>query len=44
MIFMSDESLIGNEVSYPLTQTIVGPIWVTDLVQNKNKCFFLIPK
>ena len=44
MIFMSDESLIGNEVTYPLIQTIGGPIWATDLVQNKNKCFVLIPK
>ena len=44
MIFISDESLIGNEVTSPLTQTIGGPIWATDLVQKKNKCFVLIPK
>jgi len=23
--------------------TIGGPIWATDTVQNKNKCFVLVP-
>ena len=44
MIFINDESLIGNEVISPLTKAISGPIWATHLVQNKNKCFVLIPK
>ena len=44
ILFISDESFIGNEVTSPLSQTKEGPIWASDLFQTKNKYFVLIPK
>lgn len=44
IIFISDKSLVGKELEAPLTETIGGPIWATDTVQKKHKCFVLVPQ
>ena len=44
IIFISDRSLVGQEVTAPLTKTVGGPIWATDTVQKKHKCFVLVPQ
>ena len=44
IVFIGDASTVGKEVTYPLTQTVGGPIWATDTVQNKHKCFVLVPE
>ena len=44
IVFISDKSLIGQEITAPLTKTVGGPIWATDTVQNKHKCYVLVPQ
>ena len=44
IVFISDRSLVGQEVTAPLTKTVGGPIWATDTVQKKHKCFVLVPQ
>ena len=44
IVFISDKSLVGQEVTAPLTKTVGGPIWATDTVQKKHKCFVLVPQ
>ena len=34
----------GKETTAPLTETVGGPIWATDTVQKKHKCFVLVPQ
>ena len=43
MMFIGDASTVGREKS-PITNTVGGPIWATDTVQKKHKCFVLIPE
>jgi predicted peptidase len=43
MMFIGDGSTVGREKS-PITRTVGGPIWATDTVQKKHKCFVLIPE
>ena len=44
VMFISDKSLVGKEITAPLTETVGGPIWATDTVQKKHKCFVLVPQ
>ena len=44
MVFIADASTVGKEVTYPIYQTVGGPIWATDTVQKKHNCFVLIPQ
>ena len=44
VMFISDRSLVGKEVTAPLTETVGGPIWATDTVQKKHPCFVLVPQ
>ena len=44
ILFISDKSLVGKETTAPLTETVGGPIWATDTVQKKHKCFVLVPQ
>ena len=44
VVFISDRSLVGQEVTAPLTKTVGGPIWATDTVQKKHKCYILVPQ
>jgi len=44
VMFISDRSLVGKEVTAPITETVGGPIWATDTVQNKHPCFVLVPQ
>ena len=44
VLFISDKSLVGKEVTAPITQTVGGPIWATDTVQKKHQCFVLVPQ
>ena len=44
ILFISDKSLVGKEITAPLIQTVGGPIWATDTVQKNNKCFVLVPQ
>ena len=43
VVFIGDSRMVGKETTAPITYTIGGPIWATDTVQNKNKCFVLVP-
>lgn len=43
MMFIGDASTVGRKKS-PITKTVGGPIWATDTVQKKHKCFVLIPE
>ena len=43
MMFIGDGSMVGRKKS-PITRTVGGPIWATDTVQKKHKCFVLIPE
>lgn len=43
MMFIGDGSTVGRERT-PITKTVGGPIWATDTVQKKHKCFVLIPE
>ena len=43
MMFIGDASTVGRERT-PITKTVGGPIWATDTVQKKHKCFVLIPE
>ena len=43
MMFIGDASTVGREMT-PITKTVGGPIWATDTVQKKHKCFVLIPE
>ena len=42
IIFISDRSLVGQEVTAPLNKTVGGPIWATDTIQKKHKCYVLV--
>ena len=44
IVFICDGSTVGKEVTYPLNQTVGGPIWATDTVQKKHNCFVLVPQ
>ena len=44
IVFISDKSLLGQEVTAPLNKTVGGPIWATDTVQKKHKCYVLVPQ
>ena len=44
ILFISDKSLVGKETTAPIFQTVGGPIWATDTVQKKHKCFVLVPQ
>ena len=44
VMFISDKSLVGKEVTAPITETVGGPIWATDTVQKKHPCFVLVPQ
>lgn len=44
IVFISDKSLVGKEVTAPLTKTVGGPIWATETVQKKHKCYVLVPQ
>ena len=44
IVFISDESLINNKTTTPLTMTVGGPIWATETVQKKHKCYVLVPQ
>lgn len=44
IIFIHDENIIGQEITSPLTKTVGGPIWATDTVQKKHKCYILVPQ
>ena len=44
IVFISDKSLVGQGVTAPLYKTVGGPIWATDTVQKKHKCFVLVPQ
>lgn len=44
IVFISDRSLVGQEITAPLNFTVGGPIWATDTVQKKHKCFVLVPQ
>ena len=44
ILFISDKSLVGKETKAPITETVGGPIWATDIVQKKHKCFVLVPQ
>ena len=43
IVFIGDASTVGKKSS-PLTQTVGGPIWATDMIQKKHNCFVLIPE
>ena len=42
IMFITDRGLVGKEITAPLTETVGGPIWATDTVQKKHKCFVLV--
>ena len=44
IVFISDRSLVGQEITAPLTKTVGGPIWATETVQKKHKCYVLVPQ
>ena len=44
IVFIGDASTVGKEISNPISQTVGGPIWATDTVQKKHKCFVLVPQ
>ena len=44
VVFIGDASTVGQEVTYPIYQTVGGPIWATDTVQKKHNCFVLVPQ
>ena len=44
IVFISDEGLVGQEVKAPINNTVGGPIWATDTVQKKHKCYILVPQ
>ena len=44
IVFIGDASTVGKEVTYPITQTIGGPIWATDTIQKNHNCFVLVPQ
>ena len=44
IVFIGDENTIGREVTYPINETVGGPIWATDTVQKKHNCFVLVPE
>jgi predicted peptidase len=39
VVFIGDARMVGKNTTAPLMLTIGGPIWATDSVQDKNKCF-----
>ena len=44
IVFISDKSLVGQDISTPLNKTVGGPIWATETVQKKHKCYVLVPQ
>ena len=44
IVFIGDASTVGKEITYPINETVGGPIWATDTVQKKHKCFVLVPE
>jgi len=44
IIFLGDETTIGNETNISLFKSVGGPIWATNMIQKKHKCFILIPQ
>jgi len=43
IVFIGDESTYGKEIILPINKTVGGPIWATKTVQEKHKCFILVP-
>ena len=43
VVFIGDARMVGKNITAPLMFSIGGPIWATDTVQEKNKCFVLVP-
>ena len=44
IIFLGDETTIGKETNISLFKSVGGPIWATNMIQKKHKCFILIPQ
>ena len=44
IVFIGDATTVKKEVTYPVYQTVGGPIWATDTVQKKHECFVLVPE
>lgn len=44
VVFIGDLSTLGSDVTYPINQTVGGPIWATDTVQKYHNCFVLVPQ
>ena len=44
IIFLGDETTIGNETNISLFKSVGGPIWATNMIQKKHKCFILVPQ
>ena len=44
IIFLGDETTIGKETNISLFKSVGGPIWATNIIQKKHKCFILVPQ
>ena len=44
IIFLGDETTIGKETNISLFKSVGGPIWATNMIQKKHKCFILVPQ
>ena len=44
VIFLGDETTIGKETNISLFKSVGGPIWATNIIQKKHKCFILVPQ
>jgi len=44
VLFIADSSVVGKEVTAPLTQGYGGLIWATDSEQAKHESFVLVPE
>ena len=43
IVFIGDESTFGKETVLPINKTVGGPIWATKTIQQKHRCFVLVP-
>ena len=44
IVFLGDETTIGKETNISLFKSVGGPIWATNIIQKKHKCFILVPQ
>ena len=44
IVFLGDETTIGNITNISLFNSVGGPIWATNMIQKKHKCFILVPQ